>query len=167
MRWFGILALCWISACGFKPVYEVNEGRLDTADVIQQVQVVTADGWEGNRLKAAIEDELHILDNPNARYRLEAGLSVASEAFIIEPDGLASRYTLRMSSPWTLIRTTDDVVLKRGILRRDVSYNVSEDADYSTFVAQEDAMQRGIQAIAELYGVRIPAVLNAAIRRTQ
>jgi hypothetical protein len=44
---------------------------------------------------------------------------------------------------------------------------VSENADYATFVSQEDAIQRGIQEIAGLYGMQIPALLAAAISRTQ
>jgi hypothetical protein len=167
MRALLLCSFLLVTACGFRPVYEQHSGRLDTSDVVHGLSVITPEGWEGDRLKSAIEDEFQISGNPDPRYRLVAGLNVVSEPFIIEPDGLASRYTMRLSSPWQLYRASDNKLLKDGMIRRDVSYNVSENADYATFVSQEDAIQRGIQEIAGLYGMQIPALLAAAISRTQ
>lgn len=165
MRAAGVVAaaLWLLSACGFEPVYGNREGRTDAVEVMRFIAVETAPGRHGELLKAEIEDRL----NPEAiaapaRYRLKVDLQPAAEPSILEPDGTASRYTLKLVAPYRMIRIADNAELASGTVRHQLSYNVSERDDYSTIIGQQDAMRRGLTEVAEDVKQRISAVVARA-----
>lgn len=154
-----VIALPLLLSCGFEPIYANRSVQtIDTLDLLAAVTVETPNGRLGELLKANIEDHF----NPMARhvpqaYRLKAKIQMGSEPFVIEQDGTASRYTITLTSPYELVHMTTNEVMDKGIIRREVSYNVSEDDDYSTFITRNDMIKRGIIELAEDYKMRIGA----------
>lgn len=164
MRAVALLCCLIMAGCGFEPVYEDKAASLDVRDVLSRIEIVAPEGRNGDQLKAALEDHFYqksISETP--RYRLELTLSEQSEAFIIDPAGISSRFDLTLRSHFTLTRVADNAMLKRGRVARRVSYNVSEDIDYSTYISQKDAIKRGIDEIAEDLRMRITALFSHAI----
>jgi len=165
--WGIILLPLWLAGCGFQPIYADNPQRYDIRDALNGVQISTPVGREGELLRAELLDHL----NPESRstpldFMLKIAIQSQFEPFIIEPDGTASRYRITITSPYTLTRMADDTVIAEGEVRRQVSYNVSEDDDYSTFVAQQDALKRVVVELAEDYKLRISALMARERGRT-
>lgn len=161
-----LIGLLCLSGCGFEPVYGDRPGQTDTIEVLPFITVLTTGGLQGEMLKARIEDRL----NPKsisvpARYQLKVDLQTQADPYIIQQDGTASRYILRFIAPYRLIRLSDNQELSKGTIHHQISYNVSERDDYSTFVAQQDASRRGLTEIAEDIKLRIGAVVSRATYR--
>lgn len=161
-----LAVLMMLAACGFQPVYQ-REAGLDTPDILQQIAIQTPGGREGDQLKAALEDHFRQFQPPrDPRHRLEIALRIDSSPFVFSQDGTASRFELQLRSSYVLRRTTDNQALKKGMLQRTVSYNVSQQEDFATFVSQQDALKQGIDELAELYRLRIMAHLQTALDRS-
>ncbi len=148
--------LVFVTACGFEPVYATREQGGTTRDVLAQIRVVTPFGRPGDQLKADIEDRL----NPEAvstgsKYELRVQLNQRAEPFIIDTDGTASRFVVTFDSPFSLVNLADGKEVANGQVQRSTSYNVSETDDYSTVIAQNDAVRRGITELAEDYKLRL------------
>lgn len=158
-----IIMLLALAGCGFEPIYADRSAGSDALDVMQRVAVQAPASRDGEALKADIEDRL----NPEAvsapaYYQLITQIQAHAEPFIIEPDGTASRYTLRLVVPYRLVRISDNQELTRSTVRHEISYNVSELDDYATIVAQRDAMRRGLTQIAEMLSSRVAVTIARA-----
>ena len=153
--------LLLLPACGFQPVYEQKPQALDTQDLLTLIEIEAPKSRQGDELKAALEDGFYqsLHAKPAPRYRLVTALAIDSQPFIIDTDGISSRYELTIRSNYRLLRIADRKPLKRGRLIRRVSYNVDDQDDYSTFIAQRDAISRGIQGLADDYRLRLVATL--------
>lgn len=161
-----LIAAFSLASCGFQPVYQQDQAAIDTPDLLARIEIVTPPGRDGDRLKAALEDHFyHGLQDMPPRYRLETTLETASAPFIIEPDGLATRFELTLRSRYRLLRQADDKELHQGRLQRKVGYNVSEDIDFSTFIAQRDAINRGIDELAQDYRLRISGLFAGVMAK--
>lgn len=155
------LALIALNACGFAPMYATNDtpGSAQLAEVAVQ----TDRGRDGELLKAEIQDQL----NPNnreaeVRYKLTAGLQMNPIPQLIEPDGTVSRFSYDIVSPYELRRLSDNVLLSKGSIRRQSSYNIAVEADYASFVAQQEVRRRAIIDLARDYALRVGSVLIEA-----
>lgn len=158
-RSLALLCLCALSACGFEPAYKQRGS--DPQHLLSRVAVQTSpQNREGQYLQASLEDALYVNTRSQPLYRLEAGLQVDARPFVISSDGLASRFNVTLTSPYLLRRLDDNSIVSRGTVRRDVSYNVSEVDDYSTFISERDAIERGVEALAEEYTLRVAAILS-------
>lgn len=148
--------LLFLCGCGFRPLYGDADYRASDVDY-STVEVGPIPGREGQILKAAIEDRLNPKGEMPAReYKLNPTLGVEVTPLSIKEDGTASRYRVKITSTYTLVRLTDGKVVDQGKLSRYNSYNVS-DADYSTFVAQQDSIKRSLESLGEKYFIRISA----------
>ena len=151
-----VLLIFGLVGCGFHPLYGDPGYRATDADYAA-VEVGDIPGHEGQLLVAAIEDRL----NPKGEalpfeYKLNPTLDVQLVSLSFKEDGTVTRYKVKVSSAYTLIRLQDNKQIDHGILRRSNSYNVS-DADYSTFVAQQDSIKRAIESLGEKYFIRLSA----------
>lgn len=148
---FLILLLC---GCGFRPLY--GDAGYSASDArYATIEVGSMPGREGQILKAAIEDRLNPKGEMPAReYKLNPTLGIEVIPLSIKEDGTASRYRVKITSTYTLVRLIDGKTVDQGKLSRYNSYNVS-DADYSTFVAQQDSIKRSLESLGEKYFLRI------------
>lgn len=148
-----VAALCALSSCGFEPIYANRSAQnYDIVDLLIATKVVAAKDLRGEQFKAEMEDLL----NPEAvavapAYRLELGMETATQPFIFNSDGTAGRYQITLTAPYVLYRMADNKPIKRGRSSRVVSYNVSEDDDYSTYISMNDALKRvGAEAAEDI-----------------
>ncbi len=162
-RHFILLITFLLPSCGFSPIYATHPeaARID----LSSVDVLPVPGREGQLLKISLEDKL----NPDSRrsyiqYRLNAAIKTETSPIAINPDGTAGRYRILITSPFSLTDAESGQVLFSDTLRQSVSYQVSE-GDYSTYVASQDALRRGIEQLGEDYSSRIAAFLNRSLSR--
>lgn len=151
-----VFLLLGATACGFRPLYG-DEGYRATSADYATIEVAHVPGHEGQLLVAAIEDRL----NPKGEavpfeYVLNPRLDIQLVPLSFKEDGTVTRYKVRVSSAYSLTHLDDNKQIDHGILRRSNSYNVS-DADYSTFVAQQDSINRAIESLGEKYFIRLSA----------
>lgn len=115
----------------------------------------------GQLLKAEIERGVNPdFERAEKLYALDIALKERNLYLFINPDGTAGRGDVQFESTYALTRRVDGKVLKSGRLRRVASYNISETADYATYVSQEDARKRGIIELANDYKLRLANLME-------
>lgn len=138
-----------LSACGFTPVHALKTDA--QKEQLADIHVKVAKSREGAWLKMALEDRFSPQgEASHARYILEPSIQINSLPVIVEPTGKIQRYRIKISSPYVLRNSEDQSIVTTGTMSKLVSYNVSS-SDYSTFVAPNDAIQRGINELAADY----------------
>ena len=152
-----ILLAGLLSACGFQPMYgEKSMG--DGSKINAGVKIDGISGRSGQELRTGLEDRLNppggVPSSP--AYRLSANLSYTSAPIGVARDGTVSTYNV-----YLLYRTTDDQPVTTGTLSYVGSYNNLVNAYFSTYVAEEDAVKRGVTELSELYRQRLGAYLDA------
>ncbi|MCI5048880.1 MAG: hypothetical protein MRY32_00905 [Rickettsiales bacterium] len=160
------IGLLQVSACGFTPIHaKESPMQLEIADMLEAIQITAPRGKHGEMFKAALEDQLNPMANPiRPAYRLVTSISNTAEPLIIQSDGTAARYRIQINSRYELVRISDGQVVSNGNLRRSVSYNVSEDDDYATYIEKKDAFIRGLTELAEDYKLRIGAEMAKRLK---
>lgn len=155
-----------LAACGFSPMYSKQDnGHLDTD--LSVVAVSTVRGSLGEQLRMALEKDF----NPTGRvathkgYRLNAGLRYEKIPVVIEPDGSINRYNINIYSNYTLTRSADGTEIKKGTLKRTVSYNAVE-SDFATYVSEQDIIRRGIDDLSEDYRLMLGAYFRQMSQTT-
>jgi LPS-assembly lipoprotein len=154
-----ISSILLLTACGFEPVYAKREGAV--AAELAAVDIHTDSSRKGQLLQAEIKDLLNPRrESQPPEYRLNITTTENISALFIKPDGTASRGDINLVSTYTLVRLSDDKVIDSGNITRISSFNTSENADYATYVAEQDARMRGILELARDYAFRISNVLE-------
>ena len=154
-RALALLALLALAACGFKPVH----GRQYQAEQDSNLASVVVE-VDNSRLGQLLKAEINSGVNPDYErreklYRLDITLNEFDNYLFINPDGTAGRGDVQFVSSYRLTRLLDGAVLKTGRLNRTSSYNISETADYATYVSQEDARKRGVVELGQDYKLRL------------
>ena len=149
-----LLILVWLTACGFEPLY----GEQSSADArwLSSVQLPEAEDRFAQLLHAAIEDAI----NPKGAraaplFRLNPTIQTQEYPFATNLDGSVSRYVINIVSTYELVRIADNKVVASGHMKRTTSYNVSDDDDYATFIARQDAQERAMEGLAEQYRFKL------------
>ncbi len=147
-----------LSACGFSPVYEIKQNSSNIT--LPAIEITGLSGHDGNLLKYDLEDEF----NPDNRltqkdFILNASIKMEFLPVLIEPNGKIHRYRIKILSPFELKKKQNLNLIEKGMITRTVSYNVS-DSDYSSFIAPQDAIKRGLKEIAHEYRNRFSALFS-------
>lgn len=148
------LLLLLLAACGFQPLY----GDQDSADAkwLASVEVTQDKDRLSQVLGIAIEDAL----NPKGmrvapQFRLAPKIQTAEYPVATNLDGSVSRFVVDVQSNYTLTRLVDKKQVDMGKLQRTASYNVSDNDDFATFMAKQDAQKRVMLELAELYRLKL------------
>jgi hypothetical protein len=126
-----------------------------------KVEASAQDRRLGQQFRADLEDKL----NPggavpsSAKYRLVASLSSASTAIGVARDGTVSRYNVNLTSNYELYRVGETKPVTKGSLRHVSSYNNLVNQYYSTYISEQDAINRGITELSELFRQRLSPYL--------
>lgn len=154
-----LVVLSAITGCGFEPLHGRNE-RAARVNQMESVLIVTDNTRQGQLLKAEIQDQV----NPTGMraekpFMMKITVTEVEAPVFINIDGTSSRGDMQYSSIYVLTRISDGKVIDSGSISRISSYNISENADYATFVSREDARKRGILELAQDYKLRMATLL--------
>lgn len=151
-----------LGACGFTPMYAKQpKGEPALAGRGVFIDVIGSERAQ-YQLRNELEDKL----NPSGRvppfpaYRLTATFQTRVSAIGVSTDGTVSRYNVYLSSEYELKDYSTDEVVTRGNLEQVNSYNNRINEYYSTYISSEDAIKRGVMALAETYRQRLAPFLN-------
>lgn len=127
------------TACGFKPVYAQHE-----KSELSQIYVAEIPKREGQVLRNKLQDML--ASNGN-EYRLEAALTKEIRQYGIQEDLRVSRYDIVLTGDFVLISNLSGKVILQDKAKVYSSYNRT-DSEFSTFVAEEDALEKASEEVA-------------------
>lgn len=158
VRLCALLLLSYVvSACGFKPLYGTSS--VGAEHLLGGVAVENIGGRDGQLFKQNLEDQL----NPsgavpaNPAYRLHIYYSSVESPIGTERDGTVTRYNVYLRSFYKLYRNSDDVLMTTGSINHVSSYNNRTNEYYSTYIAQKDAIKRGVNELSKVYRQRLGA----------
>jgi LPS-assembly lipoprotein len=151
------LALLPLAACGFHPMYGDAALQATHTPLQGNLLIETAKTREGQILKIALEDRLNPEGITFAQpdYRLQVTLTKALIPSVVKSDGTIQRYDVRFDSTFKLLHVGDTKVLLEGTMRRTGSYNVATNANFATYEAEQDIMERTLKEMAEDYVLRL------------
>lgn len=159
-RFLLIVALAGIlTGCGFEPLH--GKRFQESLNVnLNEVAIDTDRSRLGQLLKAEIQDQVNPAHAPGPKkYALKITFTESELSLFINPDGTSSSGDLVYSSHYVLTRLSDGVVIDSGALQRQSSYNTSDNADYASFVSEEDARKRALLELAQDYKLRLANLL--------
>lgn len=154
-----IACLLSLTACGFQPVYS-REYRAEQEFDLSAIRVEVNNTRLGQLLKAEIERGI----NPDHEiaeklYTLKINITQRDVYLFVNPDGTSSRGDIDYRSSYVLRRVIDGKVVKTGWLKRVSSYNLTLNADYASYVSEQDARKRGIVELAQDYRLRMNNIM--------
>lgn len=143
-----ITAFILLAACGFQPVYGPKGGN-HVAAPMHYIAVDDIPSRAGQILQIALEDGLHPQgDAPKHSYRLAVQLEETRQPIIIERTGRVTRYNLIHTAKFRVYDPRGGQDMHKSNAKRISSYNVAP-SDFSTFVGERDARERGLKELAQ------------------
>jgi LPS-assembly lipoprotein len=160
MRALLLSLVLMLAGCGFQPVYGTRaEGGL--SNTLRQVEVLPVPGRVGQVFVAALEDRLDPqAEGSSKRYELKPSVTVQMVPVSIAPDGTVARFRVLYDTRFTLYDREAGKRVASDRIQRSGSYQVINDAEYSAYVAEQDAIARGLEELAQDYFLRISNVLK-------
>jgi LPS-assembly lipoprotein len=159
------LLLVALAACGFKPLYGVdNSGLSDPQAELATVRVAKIP----DRLGQLVRNQLIEYLEPHGkagqkRYELNIKLSRSSEGSALAQDESATRYNLTLTSNFALVDLATNRKVFVGTVRSIAVYNVIT-SEYATLIARQDAERRAARDVAEELRTRLGVFFS---RRTK
>ncbi len=154
---FLAIAVFLLSSCNFRPVY----GKIDNQQqAALGIEIEAPSDAAGRQFKQSLEDLLnHGITPQKPLYKLKVTINISYGAMGVARDGSISRYNAFFVSQYILSRISDGKIIKSDVVQHVGSYNNQTGAYYSTYIAQKDAMKRGIVELSELYRQRLNHLL--------
>jgi hypothetical protein len=155
--------LLLLTACGFQPMYgDASKGG--NSAVRGNIAIDPMGGHEGQIFKIALEDKFNPegLSTANAEYHLQVTLFKTLIPSVVKSDGTIQRYDIRLDSQFRLMKTGVVKPVYSGRLIRTGSYNAAINANFATYEAEQDVIERTLQELAEDYVMRIASYLASA-----
>jgi len=125
------------------------------------IDPIPGGGHEGQIFKIALEDRFNPegRDTTNAGYHLATTLKKTLIPAVVKSDGTIQRYEVHFDSNFQLYRAGVAKPVFTGLLRRSGSYNAAVNANFATYEAEQDMIERTLQEMAEDYVFRISGYL--------
>jgi len=151
-----------VSACGFQPVYTAQDtgaGTMAPSADLAAVNIVPIEDRRGQILHNHLLNNLNPMGRPRQPlYQLTTTLSVSVQSLGILADATASREQVRVRAKSQLSGAGAPQTFTASATS---SYNTTE-SDYGSLVAQEDAVARALEAIANQLTVKLAAFFKKA-----
>lgn len=152
-------ALFALAACGFQPVHGRAYRAQQDLD-LSSVRIATNSTRSGQLLKSEIERGTNPdYEHAEKLYTLQVQVTENEIYLFVNPDGTAGRGDIEYRSAYQLVRNVDGKTVAQGNILRTSSYNISETADYATYVSTEDARKRGLVELGQDYKLRLANLL--------
>lgn len=164
MRYFALLSLITLSACGFSPVYgdySQSSSKIESSSALNQIRITPMTDREGQFLRNALLDRFYQGGYPSTPlYELTMGALAEQETdFDITVESEATRRQLKISTTLNLI----DLKTKKRVFNRPIyalsSYNILE-SEFATRVSEESAREAILNDLARQIEQQITLFLN-------
>lgn len=146
-----------LASCGFSPLYEAPEAGGGNAVVrhFNDIAIAVIPERNGQILRNLLIDRLYSSERAAARgaSRLETRLRTDITTLGVDEDATSSRSRVEITADFTLhaFDAAHDFSA-----RTVTSFNTTE-SDYATFVAEREAVKRGLAAVADDMALQLAA----------
>jgi LPS-assembly lipoprotein len=139
-----------LSACGFRPLYAVNDAGSGTMRTFSAIYVQSDDTETvGYELRNSLIDLLHATNDPKAaRYLLRFTVRQTREGVTIAPDAAITRYDYNLNAKYALSDAKTGKVVTSGTESSLSAFDVVT-SPYSTMVAQQNAQKSSSRDVAQ------------------
>ncbi len=143
---FVIASLLFLSACGFRPLYEAGGSADAMRDHLSGIEVAPIADRLGQQMRNRLLDRLGTGGTPD--YRLEITLEQASEGYGIRPDAAATQEQLTVIAHVKLVNLNGEELVFEEDMRSTTSYDLVL-SDYAILSRREDSARRLVLELAE------------------
>lgn len=145
-----------LSACGFHPLY--GEQSASSA-ALASVEITRIEDRAGQQLNWLLQDRFYGGHGQSApAWKLAVTLHTEKQELGTRQDDVSTRARLTLIANFTLTPLTADGTAFTGHERSFVSYNIFTNP-YATRTAEDNAMERGMEELADLMTNRIALYL--------
>lgn len=152
--------LTGLAGCGFSPVYQSQSGSRSNAILLEmsKVDIRIIPNREGQILRNFLFDRMQPRGQAETTlYTLTTDLSITTRDLGVQLDETTARSRVDVNANYTL--SGDGI--SRTFRSRSASSFSTVDVEYASLVAEQDAIERSLRAIADEMTVRVAAVLKA------
>lgn len=152
-----------LAGCGLQPLYGRHAAGGSTLGELQTIRIAPIQDRPGQQLHNALRNEVNPRGQPvDPRYLLDVDLVISKQEIGVRKDETATRANLVLSGTYRLTRIADTVEMTNGVAKSIVSYNIV-DSEFGTYAAEQDALQRGIDQLAEQLRLRLAAYFERLV----
>lgn len=145
-----LISLLFLTACGFEPVYGVNQNvSVGVEETLNNIEIANIPDREGQELRNALIDRFYRDGYPSApRYTLViTHLEEQVSDLDVTKNADATRGRLRMSAGLELRDLGNNQLVLKRKLQTITSYNILA-SEFATRVTEENARQNAVNDIA-------------------
>lgn len=147
-----------LSACGFRPLYQVAPGAGTPAD-LSSIEIMPAQ----NRLTQQVRNNLLERLTPRGasatRYVLSLGVGEQETGVLVTRSDTVTRYNLVVTTGYVLTDKTTGEQLLKGQVNSIAAYNVVQN-DFSNLTAEQAARANAARELADQIRERLAAYLQ-------
>lgn len=154
-----IIAITFLSSCGFSPMYAQNGENAAILSKLASVEIRPIKTIIGQEYVNSLEDVLNPSHVSAAKdYIIEADVNKDTQALAIEQDRTVTRYKVVVTASYTLKEKSSGKVISSGNVRGQSEYD-RVDSDYATYASETETTSRAIRELAQDTKIRIIAAL--------
>ena len=144
-----------LGACGFQPMMGDRRADRAVAERLAAVEIAAIQDRLGQKMRNYLIDRFYHERQPvTSEYRLEVMLETGGHSLAIEKDATASRAQWSASATYRLIHIASGKVMFQGAARAVPGYNINF-YQWASLVAEEDALDRGLEYVSEEIKTRV------------
>ncbi|MEO0412898.1 MAG: LPS assembly lipoprotein LptE [Pseudomonadota bacterium] len=156
--------LC-LAACGFEPLYATGTGSANVPTALRTVSVAPLSDRSGQLVQIALEQRLRNQDVP-PDYQLDIDMQQSTQFFGIRGDAAPTRQRVRMVASYRLINLQTETEVFSDDALADSTIDIV-DSEYATFIAEEAAVERNAQVVADRILSRLALYFRALAQAKQ
>jgi len=145
---------CLMTACGFHPVYETDDGNPTSAKLANvKVEKVVDKNKQESRPTQILQNDLENLLNPanvpsSNDYSLNIEMTLTRQDLGLQNDLRVTRYNVNATATYHLIRLSDNREVDTGSVSTQSSFNRTV-SEFSTYVAEQNSNELASKELAE------------------
>jgi len=146
MRVFLFISVFFLSACGFKPLYEAGGSSAQMQAELAAIDVAPIHDRIGQVMRNRLLDRLNA--SAKQKYQLSIILRQSTEGYGVRPDTATTQEQLTIVASVKLTALADDTLLFEEEMRARTSYDLVL-SDFATLTQREDSARRLVLELAE------------------
>ena len=153
-----LVFLTLLSGCGFRPLY--FKDKQDPQPELAAIEISPIIDRKGQILRNLLLDKLVPKGQPvHPAFVLDVSVDFSLRSLSVSDDGQSTRALLNSVATYSLHRKQDSARIYSGRSYASSGYDIL-DSDFATLVAEKDALQHSLEAIAQDIKLRVSLLLS-------
>jgi LPS-assembly lipoprotein len=148
-----------LSACGFRPLYQVRSSTAGAPSDLSSVEVAPAQNRLTQQVRNNLLERLTPRGSSSTRYVLSLGVSEQETGVLVTRSDTVTRYNLVVTTGYVLVDKTTNTQVLKGQVNSIAAYNVVQN-DFSNLTAEQAARANAARELADQIRERLAAYLQ-------